>query len=366
LGYNHHDLNEVLKKYKKHPIKYAGQDFTIEEHYSLLKELTSITPRGLNAAFLINSGAEAVENAIKISLRKQKQAKYCISFEGSFHGRTIGALSLTNSKVIHKKNFLSIPVKRLPFNEQAISSFQRIMKQECTAEEIGCIIIEPIQGEGGYNIAPIKMIKEIRKLTEEKQIPFIVDEVQSGIGRTGKWWAIEHYKVKPDIISAAKALQVGATIANRNFFPEKGSISSTWGGGSAIDLAIGTQIIKTIKNRKLLNNINKQGSYIKKRITELEKKYPIFNTRGLGLMIACELPTKKMRDDLIIECIKNGLVLLGCGERSIRIIPPFIIKKEEVDEATSIIEQSLQKIKKPRFKHIGQICNYLTCGEVVS
>ena len=240
------------------------------------------------------------------------------------------------------------------------------MKQECSAEEIGCIIIEPVQGEGGYNIATKSMIREIRAITQEKRIPFIIDEVQSGLGRTGKWWASEHYNIKPDIMSAAKALQVGATIANKKWFPEEGAISSTWGGGHIIDLAIGTQIIKTIKKKKLLNSINKQGNYLKKRIQELEKKYPISNTRGFGLMLACDLPTKKMRDDLIIECLKRGLVLLGCGEKSIRIIPPYIISEREINEAINITERALQQVKMPKFKHRGEICNYITCGEVIS
>ncbi len=366
LGYNHPDINEIIKRYKKHPIKYAGQDFAIEEHLELLKELTSISPKGLNAAFLINSGAEAVENAIKVALRKQKQAKFGISFESAFHGRTLGALSCTNSKVIHKMNFLSIPMKRLPFNEQAPEKLERILKQESSPQEIGFIIIEPIQGEGGYNIAPKNLIKEIRKITQEKNIPFISDEVQSGLARTGKWWAIENFNVKPDVISSGKALQVGATIANRNMFPEEGSISSTWGGGHSLDLAIGAQIIKTIKKRKLLNNISQQGNYIKKRLIELENKNLISNTRGLGLMIAFDLKNKATRNNLIIECLKNGLVLLGCGEKSIRILPPYTVNRQEIDETMNILTISLRKINTPKFEHSGKVCNYLTCGEVIS
>ncbi len=362
LGYNHPDLNEILKKYKKMPVKYAGQDFTVEEHLKLIEELTSITPEGLNTAFLINSGAEAVENAMKLALRKQKQAKYVISFEGGFHGRTLGALSLTNSKAVHKKNFFSISVKRLPFTEEAIEKFERILKQESSPAEIGFIIMEVIQGEGGYNLASKKLVQGIRQVTKKYNIPFISDEVQSGIGRTGKWWAIDNFNVKPDIISSAKALQVGATIANKKLFPEQGTISSTWGGGHIIDLAVGTQIIKTIKKRKLLNNINKQGNYIKKRLMELENKGLISKIRGLGLMIGFDLKSEKMKNDFIIECVKNGLVLLGCGEKSIRVIPPYIINKEEIDEAFEIIENSLRKINSYTFKHKGNICNYLNCG----
>src|SRR3989344_874392 len=154
LGYDNKELNDILKKYKKYPVKYAGQDFVIEEHALLLEELLSITPKGLNQAFLVNSGAEAVENCIKIALRKQKQAKYGISFTSSFHGRTLGALSCTNSKSIQKKNFFQIPMKRLPYSLDAIDELNRILKQESSPKEIGFIIIEAVQGEGGYNIAP--------------------------------------------------------------------------------------------------------------------------------------------------------------------------------------------------------------------
>ena len=331
----------------------------------MLEELLSITPKGLNAAFLINSGAEAVENCIKIALRKQKQAKYGISFQNAFHGRTLGALSCTNSKSIQKQNFLSIPMKRLPYSIKAIDELERILKQESSSHELGFIIIEPVQGEGGYNVAPKDLMKELRNFTKKYNIPLILDEVQSGMGRTGRWWAHQHFNIKPDIMSSAKALQVGAAIANKKIFPqEHGSISSTWGGGHLIDLAIGTQIIKIIKKRRLLNNINKQGSYIKKRLEELQKNSLISKIRGLGLMIAFDLQSKSVRNNVIIDCLKNGLVLLGCGEKGIRIIPPYIISKEETDEAMLILENSLKKFKSPKAKHSGLICNYLNCGEI--
>jgi len=364
LGYNNKELNEVVQSYKKHPIKFAGQDFTVEEHLKLLEELLSITPRGLNAAFLINSGAEAIENCIKIALRKQKQAKYGVSFKNSFHGRTLGALSCTSSKAIQKQNFLQIPMKRLPYSIEAIEELHRTLKQESSVQEIGFIIIEAVQGEGGYNIASKYLMKELRKFTQNYNIPLIIDEVQAGMGRTGKWWAFQHFNIKPDIMSVAKALQVGASITNRNLFPEQGSISSTWGGGHIIDLALGAKIIKIIKKRKLLNNINKQGSYIKKRLEEIQKRNPkISSIRGLGLMIAFDLPSKQMRNNIIIECLKNGLMLLGCGEKGIRVIPPYIVSKVEIDATIPIIEKAVNKFKSHRIKHTGEICNYLMCGE---
>ena len=312
----------------------------------------------MNTAFLINSGAEAVENAIKICMRRREKAKFGISFEKAFHGRTLGALSLTHSKELYTKNYLKIPTKTLPYNESASEKLKYLLKNY-SSEEIAFIIIEPVQGEGGYNVASKKMIQDLRKITKQNNIPLISDEVQSGMGRTGKWWAIENFNVVPDVMSAAKALQVGATISNKKFFPESGAISSTWGGGSLIDLALGKKIIQLIKKEKLLNNINKQGKYIRKRLNELN----LDNVRGLGLMIAFDLSSKDMRNNFIIECLKNGLVLLGCGHESVRVIPPYIISEEEVDEGINIIERAYKNVNKKGFEHKGNICNYMGCAE---
>lgn len=366
LGYNYSALNKVIKSYNKSPVKIAGQDFAIPEHLDLLKELTSITPKNLNSAFLVNSGAEAVENTIKICMRQRKKAKFGISFKNAFHGRTLGALSLTNTKPIYNKNFFSIPVRKISFEEDAPEKLESLIRYEAHAEDIAFIIIEIIQGEGGYNIAPKKLIRNLRAVTKVYKVPLIIDEVQSGMGRTGKWWAFQHYNINPDVMGAAKALQVGAAIANRKLFPEPGSLSSTWGGGSRLDLALGTEIIKEIKRKKLLSNINKMGKYLKKRLNELAINTKIENVRGLGLMIAFDMPDKISKNNLIIGCLKNGLVLLGSGQKTIRLLPPYIVGKKEIDEAVNIIENSYKETVKYGFKHIGEICNYLGCSEDIS
>ena len=358
LGYNNNELKQVIKKYSNiQPIKFAGQDFAVEEHLKLLEELLSITPKNLNAAFLINSGAEAVENAVKICMRKNEKAKFGICFNGSFHGRTLGALSLTQSKQLYKKNYFMIPNKALSYSEKALDELENLLKSH-SSEEIAFLILEPIQGEGGYNIASKEMIHGLRKITKDNKIPFISDEVQTGMGRSGKWWCIENFNVIPDVMSAAKALQVGATISNRSMFPEPGAISSTWGGGHKLDLALGCKTIQIIKKNKLLNNANKQGKYLRKRLQELNK---FSNVRGLGLLNAFTLPNEKLRNDLVIECLKNGLVLLGCGHASIRLIPPYIIKEKEIDEAINIIEKSYNNVNRKGFKHEGKICGYMNC-----
>ena len=358
LGYNDRELNRVVKSYKKHPIKYAGQDFNVKEHADLLEELLTIAPKNLDKAFLVNSGAEAVENCLKLAMRKQKKAKFGISFEHDFHGRTLGALSYTHSKPIHKKNFFSLSNKTLPFSEDALEKLNKIIKQD-GASKIAFVLMEAIQGEGGYNVAPEKLVKGIRKITKSYNIPWIIDEVQSGMGRTGKWWAHQHFNISPDIMSSAKALQVGAAITSKKFSVESGSISSTWGGGHILDMTIGLKTIEIIKKRKLLSNISKIGGYLVKGFNELELE----NVRGKGLMLAFDLQSKEIRNNFIIESLKHGLVLLGCGEKGIRVIPPYIISKREADQGLEIIGLVNKKVSKPGFKHTGKICNYLTCGE---
>lgn len=349
LGYNHPAMVETLSKYQgKGTFKLAGHDFFSEEHAELIEELIKITPEKLNAAFLINSGAEAVENAAKIAYRKRPSAKTAVSFQGAFHGRTLGALSLTNSKYVQKKNYPEIPVRRLQHftsSEKGISEFERVLKYDLSPENIAFVIVECIQGEGGYRFAEKEFIKELRRITQENQIPLIIDEVQAGMGRTGKWWSFQHYDVEPDIMTSAKALQVGATIANKETFPtDSGSISSTYGGGHLLDMAMGATIIKTIKKDKLLENCTKMGEYMLKRLKELEERYKIVgNARGLGLMIAIDFPNSELRNKVVDLNFQKGLLTLGCGSNGLRIIPPYIINKEEIDEGIKVLETSIRE-----------------------
>ena len=366
LGYNHPDLAEVLKRYTTTPIKYAGQDFMVKEHADLLEELMTITPDGFNSAFLLNSGAEAVENCIKIAMRGRPHTEFGVCFEGSFHGRTLGALSFTTSKKIYTENYPHIPRKVLSFTHNAAEELEIIIKHY-GPEAVGFVLFEPIQGEGGYRPFPLELVKKLRKITKENGIPLIADEVQSGMGRTGTWWAMEQYKCNPDIMSAAKALQVGACIAKNNEFPkEAGAISSTWGGGHVLDMAMGLQVIKTIKKNDLLTHIGNIGGYLKKRLLELQSYELIDDARGFGLMQAFDMYDENERNNMVVECFRNGLVVLGCGHKGIRLIPPYITTKNEIDEAIGVIDMALKKVRKKGFKHYGKICDYLHCGEHTS
>ncbi|MFW9881914.1 MAG: aspartate aminotransferase family protein, partial [Candidatus Thorarchaeota archaeon] len=256
LGYSHPIILEVIKEYSsaaKGIHKIAGQDFYCEEHFNIAGKLLSISKKN-SKVFLINSGAEAVENAIKIAYRKMGPLPG-VSCNNDFHGRTLGALSFTMSKEVQKTNFPSLPVKRIKFctvdSDLQINQLEYILKER----KIAFIITETIQGEGGLNVASKLFIQNIRKLACEYEVPLIFDEVQSGMGRTGKWWAYQHYGVEPDIMTVAKALQVGATVYYKKYDPnETGVLSSTWGGGSRIDMAIGSKIIEIITKDKLLLN----------------------------------------------------------------------------------------------------------------
>jgi len=356
LGYNHPDLIQIVKKYQRFPVKYAGQDFSIREHLDLIENLIKISP-GMNQAFLSNSGTEAVENSIKIAMRDRNKKKFTISFEGAFHGRTLGALSLHHSNPIHRKGYLLEPNKKIPFNDEAGEKFQEIIDKE-GAEAVGLVILEHIQGEGGYNFASKKMIKDVFNIARKNKIPYVADEVQSGLGRTGKWWSFENYGIRPDVFSSAKALQVGATIATEKIFPkEQGAISSTWGGGHALDLALGIRTIEIIKRDKLLLKNKKNGDYILKRLEEIG----FDNVRGKGLMSAFDIEENK-QTAFIIECAKSGLLILGAGERSIRIIPPYIINKDSIEEGLIVIERVKKKMAGEKFKLSGKICKFIGCG----
>lgn len=361
LGYNHPELLEVLKECQgRFPVKFAGQDFAVPEHLDMLEAITGIAPKGMDSGFIVNSGAEAVENALKISMRRRPGAKLGISVERAFHGRTLGALSCTNSSKVHKKGYFRFPMARLPFGEDAVERLETLLATECYPQEIAFIILEHVQGEGGYRVPPDRMVKGLRRIARDNGIPYISDEVQAGIGRTGKWWAFEHYGIAPDVFCAGKALQVAAVVASRKLFPDEGgAISSTWGGGHVIDLAMGLKTIDIIKRQKLLERNRMMGRYAMGWLKDIKG---IANQRGRGLMLAFDMPTTELRDDLIIECAKNGLIVLGCGTRGARVIPPYIIEKEEIDEGMEVIGKAVKAVSRNDFSHKGRISDFLHCG----
>ncbi|MEK6902225.1 MAG: aspartate aminotransferase family protein [archaeon] len=348
LGYNNSSLLKVLQTHSTHtPIKYGGQDFIIPEHLNLLEELLKIVPREMNAAFLINSGAEANENALKIACHKRPTAKIGISFYNGWHGRTTGALSLTNSRSVQVKHFLRLPIRHISYDENGPVELEELIRREFDADEIGFVIMEGVQGEGGYIPASTPLVKGIRKVTKKEGIPLIFDEVQAGMGRTGKWWTYQHHGITPDIQTCAKMLQVAATVSNKKWFPpEKSAISSTWGGGQVLDLAMGAAVIREIKKKKLLKNAQRMGNEINQRMKEIHvETNTIHHPRGLGLMQAFDLKDVKTRNHMQQKLFQNGLIMLGCGISGMRISPSLNITKEEVHEGMNVIEKVAREMR---------------------
>ncbi len=347
LGYSHPAIMEVLAEYSKNGAhKIAGQDFYCEEHAELSQQILSILP-GRFRTFFINSGAEAVENAIKVAYKKMSKDTPSnlpgISCINAFHGRTLGALSFTYSKPVQKAGFPQLPVLRIKFctsdADPEIDAVEKLLKENAAA----FILTEVVQGEGGYNFASDKFVQRLRGAADEYGVPLILDEVQSGMGRTGKWWAFEHYGVRPDIMSAAKALQVGMSAYLEEFDPrEQGVLSSTWGGGSRIDMAVGARIIKVVKQDRLLDNASRMGEMLKRGILDLasKEKCGITDARGLGLMIGIEFESKARRDSCLKGAFKKGLLLLPAGQKSMRVIPPLIVKGEELEEGLALMEEA--------------------------
>ena len=348
LGYSYPDILDVIKEYsssERGVHKIAGQDFYCEEHFDIASKLLSISKKN-SKVFFINSGAEAVENAIKIAYKKMGPL-IGISCNGDFHGRTLGALSFTMSKDIQKTNFPELPVKRIKFctsdSDPEINQLESLIKEY----KVAFIITEIIQGEGGLNVASKLFIHHIRKLADEYKVPLIFDEVQSGMGRTGKWWAYEHYGIEPDIMTVAKALQVGATVYDKGYDPpEPGVLSSTWGGGSRIDMAIGTKIIEIILKNNLLSNSQKIGDVLLKNFVDIVGINGLIDARGIGLMIGLEFDTKVTRDFIVNSLFKKGLLILPAGMKSIRIMPPLIINEEEAMKGFSLISDTIHEYNK--------------------
>jgi 4-aminobutyrate aminotransferase len=346
LGYSHPEIMEVLANRSKNGAhKIAGQDFYCKEHAELSERVASIIPHGFRM-FFINSGAEAVENAIKVAYRKMSTTTPStlpgVSCVNAFHGRTLGALSFTFSKPVQKKGYPELPILRIKFctsdSDPEIDAAEKVLSEN----KVAFIMSEVVQGEGGYNIASRQFIQNLRRCADRHGVPLILDEVQSGIGRTGRWWAFEHYGIRPDIMSAAKALQVGVTAFDGALDPgEQGALSSTWGGGSRIDMAVGARIIEVIKKDRLLDNAAAMGTKLKKGLQELVGKGGMVDVRGLGLMIGIEFDSKQSRDERLAKAFKKGLLLLPAGQKVMRVIPPLMITEEEVQEGLELMGQVL-------------------------
>ena len=358
LGYNNPLIMEPLAEFEiVDPLKIAGQDFYVDGDdelpgpTELMERLTDITAQyEMDTVFLSNSGGEAVENAIKIAYDDAGGAKYAITFDGAFHGRPLGALSLNRSKAVHRRGFPEISgVHDAPFCVDractpdtcscgffvdGVSRLRRKLEPErghIDPEEVAYLIVEPIQGEGGYRFPSDAFMSEIAALTTEHDITLIADEIQSGLGRTGEMWGADNYAIEPDVITSAKGLRVGATVSRSDVFPEeKSRISSTWGAGDIIASLQGALTIDAIREEGLMDNAVIRGRQFRETMRDADPD-GVVDVRGKGLMLAVEFESKALRDDVMDAALQRGLLTLSCGHDVLRILPPLDVREREIE-----------------------------------
>jgi len=338
----------------------------------LAEALDKITPPEIDTFFFSNSGAEAVEASVKLA-RQATGKGNIIVFQGSFHGRTAQTMAMTTSKYIYRHQYQPLPagvfVSPFPYayyygwDEEETTDFclkqlDFLLHGQTPPDETAAIIIEPVLGEGGYVPVPDGFMQELRKICDENEILLIADEVQSGFGRTGKFFGFEHSGIVPDIIVMAKGLGSGLPIsgiaASKALMDkwEPGTHGGTYGGGSAVPLAAALATVKTLQEENLVENAAKMGERLMAGLRKLQAQYPIIgDVRGRGLMVGVEIrvegePSKPKTSALQKACLEKNLILLTCGTYGnvIRWIPPLIVTAEQIDEALSIFESALKTI----------------------
>lgn len=373
-GHCHPEIVRAIQDQAAQLIHMCGTDY----YYSLMPELAhkldEIVPvQRPTRTHFANSGTEAVETALKLAMHATGREKF-ISFFGSFHGRTLGSLSLTSSKAAQRLGFKrqALDVVHLPFPNEYRNPFSsddcgdggvvqgavnwienRLFKTTTPPEEVAAIVVEPVQGEGGYVPSPAGFLKELRRICDEHGILLIADEVQSGMGRTGKMFAFEHYGVKADIVCSAKGiasgLPIGVCVSRADLMDWKPGAHASTFGGNPVCIAAALKTIELLEN-ELVANSAKVGDYLKRGLEKLMSKFDcIGDVRGMGLMIGVEFvkdraskkPDAELRDRVEMASYKRGLVLLGCGANSIRWSPPLILTKENVDVALEIFDEAI-------------------------
>jgi 4-aminobutyrate aminotransferase len=377
-GNVHPRVVEAVKAQAERGLHFATADFFHDLTGRLAHKLAQITPGDENKrTFFTNSGTESVEAAIKLAKYATKRSRF-IAYISSFHGRTIGAVSLTASKKNQRLHFhpmmpgvthvfypycyrCPINLKYPSCNLQCADMIEEIyFAQVCPAEEVAAFFVESIQGEGGYVVPPEGYFPKIKKMCEKYGILFVSDEVQSGMGRTGKWFCIEHFGVAPDIVTIAKGiasgLPLGATVASADIMNwERGAHSTTF-GGNPVSCAAALATLDIIEN-ELLDNARLMGEYFMTRLLEFQCTSEIVgDVRGRGLMIGIEIVKNretrerapKLANDIMMQCFRKGLMMLTAGQNTLRILPPLSIAKETVDQGLDILFEVIRAIEKER------------------
>ena len=355
----------------------SGTDFYYENMVELAEKLAKLVPGDVpRRVYFGNSGTEAVEAAIKLARYHTGRSQF-VAFVGAFHGRTMGSLALTASKNVQKKGFFPVMqgVHHVPYAYcyrcaygkqpetcavECVSAIETdLFRTRVAPEEVAAIFVEAVQGEGGYVVPPRKFFDELRKLADRHGILLIFDEVQSGMGRTGRMFACEHFGAVPDVVTLAKGIAsgmpLGATVARAELMTWKPGAHASTFGGNPVAVAAALTTIELLE-QELVDNAAKIGAHILHRLRDLPARCRIVgDVRGLGLMIGIELvrdqATKERapdpRDRLIDMCFERGLLLLGAGPNTIRLCPPLVIDKDQADFAVDLIEDCLRILEKP-------------------
>jgi len=372
-GHSHPEVVAAITEQAQKFI-HISSDFYHEKWIQLAEKLDEISPFHLPAiSFMANSGSEAVESALKLAKYHTERSQF-IAFLGGFHGRTAGSLTMTASKLIYHRSFYPLMngVTHVPFpnpyrpllqmneGENAGDAVIRYMEEVVFHKlvpptEVAGILIEPVQGEGGYIYPPDDFLPALRQLCDKYEILLIADEVQSGMGRTGKWWAVDHYDVEPDILCIAKGIASGVPMGVMTAKAElmtwpSGSHGNTF-GGNPLACAAALKTIELIETQYLANT-QKMGELALEILRDLQKEHAsIGDVRGKGLMIGIEFvedkdtkkPAVDLRNEIVDLCFSKGLLTLGCGDSTIRITPPLCVSEQEIREGLEIFAASIKE-----------------------
>ena len=338
----------------------------------LINELRTIVPPTIDAFFFSNSGAEAIEGAIKLA-RQATQRPNIIVFQGSFHGRTVGTMSLTTSKTIYRAGYQPLMpgvfVAPFPYahrygwqeeetSQWCLDELEYLLLTQTAPQETAAMLVEPIQGEGGYVVPPVSFLRGLRKVCDQYGILLIIDEIQSGFGRSGRWFAFEHFDIVPDIMTVAKGLASGMPLSgvfSRMELMKKwtpGSHGGTY-GGNAVASAAAVATIKAMREEDMIDNAYERGIQLMTGLRHLQEEFPeISDVRGKGLMVGCEFRTKENKPDkalakeIVHSCLDKKLILLTCGpwDNTIRWMPPLIVSNDQIDQALDIYQEAIKEV----------------------
>jgi 4-aminobutyrate aminotransferase len=365
-GHCHPHVVAAIQDQAAKLIHMSGTDFYYEPQIDLAERLAKLAPGpSSKRVFFTNSGAEALEAALKLA-RWHTGRSRALAFLGAFHGRTYGAMSLSGSKLVHRRGFSPLvpDIHHVPFprgcnqcREGACSCVQQmeetVLKRIAPPDEVAAIFVEPIQGEGGYHVSPPGFLPALRDLCDRNGILLVADEVQTGMGRTGKLFAVEHWNVEPDIICLAKGIAsgmpLGAIVAGKDIMDwPPGSHASTFGGNPVSCRA--SLATLDLLEQEYIANAAERGEQLRQGLLQLRRFPSAGEVRGLGLMVAMDIhqdgkPSHSLRDDLVQAAFRRGLLLLGCGESALRFCPPLCISAEQIRTALAILAEVLAEGK---------------------